>query len=99
MISYDFKGQTAVVTGGTRGIGAAISMALLKAGAKVVAVYGGNREAAEAFAAKTARFGRKTSVLPQALTHGEINHQLGLPGAYTDAVDGFITARLEDASR
>ena len=53
MISYDFKGQTAVVTGGTRGIGAAISMALLKAGAKVVAVYGGNREAAEAFAAQS----------------------------------------------
>ncbi|EGY25113.1 esterase/lipase-like protein [Desulfovibrio sp. A2] len=55
--------------------------------------------AAEAFAAKTARSGRKTPVLPQALTHGEINHQLGLPGTYTDAVDGFITARLEDASR
>ena len=53
MISYDFKGQTAVVTGGTRGIGAAISMALLKAGANVVAVYGGNREAAEAFAAQS----------------------------------------------
>ncbi|WP_353119071.1 alpha/beta hydrolase [Nitratidesulfovibrio sp.] len=55
--------------------------------------------AAEAFAAKTARAGRKTPVLPQALTHGEINHQLGLPGAYTDAVDGFITARLEEAAR
>lgn len=55
--------------------------------------------AAEAFAAKTARAGRTTPVLPQALTHGEINHQLGLPGAYTDAVDGFITARLEQAAR
>ncbi len=55
--------------------------------------------AADAFAAKTARAGRKTPVLPQALTHGEINHQLGLPGAYTDAVDGFITARLEEAAR
>ncbi len=55
--------------------------------------------AAEAFAAKTARAGRTTPVLPQALTHGEINHQLGLPGAYTDAVDGFITARLEEAAR
>ena len=54
--------------------------------------------AAQAFAAKTARAGRTTPVLPQALTHGEINHQLGLPGAYTDAVDGFITARLEEAA-
>lgn len=52
MISYDFKGRTAIVTGGTRGIGAAVTMALLKAGATVVAVYGGNREAAEAFAAQ-----------------------------------------------
>lgn len=52
MISYNFKEQTAIVTGGTRGIGAAISMALLKAGASVVAVYSGNREAAEAFAAQ-----------------------------------------------
>ena len=55
--------------------------------------------AAEALAAKTARAGRKTPVLPQALTHGEINHLLGLPGAYTDAVDGFISARLEEAAR
>ena len=51
MITFDFTGQTAVVTGGTRGIGAAISAAFLEAGANVVATYGGNREAAEAFAA------------------------------------------------
>jgi arylformamidase len=33
-------------------------------------------------------------VLPQPLTHAEINRTLGLPGAYTDAVDGFIAERL-----
>lgn len=49
MITYDFSGQIAVVTGGTRGIGAAIAAALLRAGATVVATYAGNREAAEAF--------------------------------------------------
>lgn len=49
MIHFDFSEQVAIVTGGTRGIGAAISAALLKAGAKVVATYAGNREAAEAF--------------------------------------------------
>lgn len=41
--------RTAVVTGGTRGIGAAISVALKKAGYKVAAVYAGNDEAAAAF--------------------------------------------------
>ena len=51
MIHFDFSGQTAIVTGGTRGIGAAVSAALLRAGAKVIATYAGNHQAAEAFAA------------------------------------------------
>ncbi|MBR4519337.1 MAG: SDR family oxidoreductase [Victivallales bacterium] len=51
MNTYDFQGQTALVTGGTRGIGAAITRALLNAGAQVVATYGGNAEAAKAFVA------------------------------------------------
>jgi acetoacetyl-CoA reductase len=45
--------RVAVVTGGTRGIGKAISVALHKAGYKVVANYGGNDEAARAFTAET----------------------------------------------
>lgn len=43
------KGRIAVVTGGTRGIGASIAIDLKKAGAKVVATYHGNDEAAAAF--------------------------------------------------
>jgi len=50
MITYNFAGQTVIVTGGTRGIGAAISRAFLFAGAKVVATYGGNGQKAEEFA-------------------------------------------------
>jgi acetoacetyl-CoA reductase len=42
-------GRVALVTGGTRGIGAAISRALKKAGYNVAANYGGNDEAAQAF--------------------------------------------------
>ena len=45
--------RVAVVTGGTRGIGAAISKALLAAGNKVAATYHGNDEAAEKFKAET----------------------------------------------
>ena len=45
--------RVAVVTGGTRGIGAAIAKALKAAGYKVAANYGGNDEAAQKFKAAT----------------------------------------------
>jgi acetoacetyl-CoA reductase len=45
--------RVAVVTGGTRGIGEAISKALKSAGYKVAANYGGNDEAAQKFKAAT----------------------------------------------
>ncbi len=45
--------RTALVTGGTRGIGEAISVALKDAGYSVAANYGGNDEAADAFREKT----------------------------------------------
>lgn len=45
--------RVAVVTGGTRGIGAAISKALKAAGYTVAANYAGNDEAAKAFSAET----------------------------------------------
>ncbi len=45
--------RVAVVTGGTRGIGAAIAKALKAAGYKVAANYGGNDEAAQKFKAET----------------------------------------------
>ena len=44
--------RVAVVTGGTRGIGEAISVALKKAGYKVAANYAGNDERAKAFSQK-----------------------------------------------
>ncbi|HLX99903.1 MAG TPA: acetoacetyl-CoA reductase [Roseiarcus sp.] len=45
--------RVAVVTGGTRGIGAAVSKALKAAGCKVAASYAGNDEAAEKFKGDT----------------------------------------------
>jgi len=44
--------RVAVVTGGTRGIGAAISLALQAQGRTVIATYAGNDAAAEAFKAE-----------------------------------------------
>ncbi|TPI45724.1 beta-ketoacyl-ACP reductase [Mesorhizobium sp. B2-9-1] len=45
--------KVAIVTGGTRGIGAAISVALKTAGYSVAANYAGNDEAAQKFKAET----------------------------------------------
>ncbi len=45
--------RVALVTGGTRGIGAAISKAMKAAGYKVAASYAGNDDAAKAFTAET----------------------------------------------
>ncbi len=45
--------RTALVTGGSRGIGAAISKSLQDSGCNVAATYAGNDEAAAAFSAET----------------------------------------------
>jgi acetoacetyl-CoA reductase len=47
-----FNGRVAIVTGGTRGIGAAISAALCEAGAHVAAGYSKGKDSAEACAEK-----------------------------------------------
>ena len=47
----DFSGQTAIVTGATRGIGRAVAEALLRAGGSVIGVYGGDEAAAADMAA------------------------------------------------
>lgn len=54
--------KIALVTGGTRGIGAAISVALKAAGYTVAANYAGNDEAAAAFTAETGIKAYKWSV-------------------------------------
>lgn len=43
---FDFAGQTAVVTGGTRGLGRAISLAFLASGARVLATYRADEDGA-----------------------------------------------------
>ncbi|MEW6389436.1 MAG: alpha/beta hydrolase [Pseudomonadota bacterium] len=47
---------------------------------------------AQALADKAKSLGGQASVLPQDLSHGEINAKLGEPGAYTDAVGRFLAS-------
>lgn len=48
-MQFDFSGQTAIVVGGTGGIGRAISGSFLRSGAKVIATYLSNDQAASEF--------------------------------------------------
>lgn len=45
---------------------------------------------AEALADKIKSYGGSSEVLRMDLSHGEINQKLGLPGAYTEAVEAFL---------
>ena len=45
---------------------------------------------ADAFAAKAAALGVRAEVSGQALSHKEVNQNLGLPGTYTDTVERFM---------
>lgn len=48
----------------------------------------------KAFSQKLSTLHQSAPVVPQPLTHEEINENLGLPGDYTDEVQAFIAARL-----
>jgi 3-oxoacyl-[acyl-carrier protein] reductase len=56
----DLAGRTALVTGGSRGIGRAIALALAGAGADVAVNYRSNGGAAEEVCAAVAKLGRRT---------------------------------------
>lgn len=62
MDEYQLRDRVAVVTGGTRGIGRAVVLALCRQGADCVFTYTSHQEAAEALAADVREMGRR--VLP-----------------------------------
>lgn len=52
-----FTNQKVIVTGASRGLGRAISLAFLNAGAQVIGIYGSNSDAARDFAEECKQFG------------------------------------------
>lgn len=99
--------RVALVTGGTRGIGAAISIALQKAGRLVIASYAGNTEAAQAFQKETGIETMKfdagnfdecvAAVNDIATRHGPIEILVNNAGITRDAVMGKMTRDMWDA--
>lgn len=95
--------KTALVTGGTRGIGAAISKYLQKHGYKVIANYHSNDEAAQAFKAETgvdvvkfnvAKYADvEKNIADIAATHGPIHILVNNAGI---TKDGFLHKMSED---
>ena len=53
-----YSGQKVVITGASRGIGKAISLAFLEQGALVIGIYGGNKESADKFLLECADYGK-----------------------------------------
>lgn len=66
-----FSGKVAVVSGGSRGIGRAISVALAEAGAEVALLYAGNREAAEKVVAELQERGKEALAIQADVSQAE----------------------------
>ncbi|MGA2192204.1 MAG: 3-oxoacyl-ACP reductase FabG [Nitrospirota bacterium] len=106
-MSGPLEGRTAVVTGGTRGIGREISLALLKAGASVAAIYANDEEKAAQFLKEAEKTGRcmvcRADVRDQAAVQSmfeEIKIELGPVTALVNNAgvikDGFLMLMRED---
>ncbi len=99
--------RVALVTGGTRGIGAAISTALKAAGRTVIASYAGNDAAAAAFTAETGiphiKFDAgdyaacETAVKQIHADHGAIEILVNNAGITRDTTLGRMTRDMWDA--
>jgi glucose 1-dehydrogenase len=86
MTQYQLKGQSALVTGASSGIGKAIALALGEAGADVAVNYVSNPEAAEEVAEKIRAFGSKAIVLK-----ADVSQEDEVKSMFADMFNAFGT--------
>jgi 3-oxoacyl-[acyl-carrier protein] reductase len=90
-IKPDLKGHTALVTGASRGIGAAIAMALAEAGAAVAVNYRERADEADAVVAKIRGFGgRATGIAADVSRAADVAKMVDLAGSALGPIDILV---------
>ena len=90
-IKPDLNGRTALVTGASRGIGAAIAIALAEAGAAVAVNYRERADEAEAVVAKIREFGgRATGIAADVSQAAAVAKMVDLAGSALGAIDILV---------
>jgi 3-oxoacyl-[acyl-carrier protein] reductase len=82
----DFSQQKVVISGATRGIGKAISIAFLKNGATVIGLYAGNTTAAKQFQDESAQYGGQLH-----LKQCDVSNYESVESCYLEIEDEFDT--------
>jgi NAD(P)-dependent dehydrogenase (short-subunit alcohol dehydrogenase family) len=87
---FDLTGKTAVVTGGTRGIGLMIARGLLQAGAARVYISSRKAEGCAAAEAELSQYGQVTAIVADLSTEAECQRLASEVGAREQAVHVLV---------